>query len=157
MLSKHEIDISLDLEVQFDISDAKLQAAEITSTITNLPSNRGTHNYRAAAISTIATIACVILLYSGLKCVSSVGTATQSERSSRRQDERRSAGEYDGRLENLTHERNRRLSRVAKILEAIATKRDDSSLRQLAADMRAAKLDVFLESVFSDTTETNII
>lgn len=48
--------------------------------------------------------------------------------------------EEDDKQQNLIHERNRMLSHVARTLSAVATKRDDSSLRQLAAEMRAGKL-----------------
>jgi len=57
--------------------------------------------------------------------------------------------EDDGELYKLTLERNKRLSRVARILEDVAARRDDSSLRQLAAEMRAAMLD----DSFSSSTE----
>ena len=43
--------------------------------------------------------------------------------------------------QRLIIERNRALSSVARKLSAVATKRDDPSMRQLAADMRAGKLD----------------
>lgn len=66
---------------------------------------------------------------------------SDSEISSQRDSEFTKDNEQGDDNQRLIIERNRALSSVARKLSAVATKRDDPSMRQLAADMRAGKLD----------------
>ena len=65
---------------------------------------------------------------------------SDSEISSQRDSEFTNDNEVDDDNQRLTLERNRALSSAARKLSAVAAKRDDPSLRLLAADMRAGKL-----------------
>ncbi len=65
---------------------------------------------------------------------------SDSEISSQRDSEFTNDKEEDDNNQRLTLDRNRALSSAARKLSAVAAKRDDPSLRQLAADMRAGKL-----------------
>ncbi|KAL3781442.1 hypothetical protein ACHAW5_001519 [Stephanodiscus triporus] len=67
-------------------------------------------------------------------------TQSDSERSSQCHSELSNDNNENDDNQSFTQERNRALSSAARTLAAVAAKRDDSSLRQLATDMRAGKL-----------------
>ena len=124
-----------------------------TSASTNLRSNNDTIKYKKAKVKMagIASAALIagIVMCASFKYVFQFRAHPQPERSRELFGVSRNANEDDGELYNLTLERNKRLSRVARILEDVAARRDDSSLRQLAGLMRAAMLD----DSFSSATE----
>ncbi|KAL3804289.1 hypothetical protein ACHAW5_005887 [Stephanodiscus triporus] len=135
---KRKIVITFDFSVEFEVASVATETVNTTNVSTNVHSNDGNIKYKSkadlAASLTLALMAGIVTC-AGFNCASRIGKQTQPERSSRNNND-----DNIGR-DNLILERNRRLSRVARLLDVIALKRDDSSLRQLAAEMRAAKLD----------------
>lgn len=138
LFSRRKIFITFDFRAEFEVASVAMENVNTTSVSTNVHSNNENIKYKSkaelAASLTLALMAGIVTC-AGFKCASRIGKQTQPERPSRNNNE------DDIGPDNLILERNRRLSRVARLLEVVALKRDDSSLRQLAAEMRAAKLD----------------